>query len=281
MRYLPNGQLDPAFGDGGVVITHDAANEHVHSIALAPDGKVLVSGVVDQAGWRLRVERYLPDGHLDATFGGTGIVTTAFGTSSFGGGVTVQADGKVVASVPVWVPPRDRFGLVRYTVDGAIDPTFGGGTRYYEFGTASATPYAVAIQDGGSPVSERIIEVGAHWDGSTGHMDMAAIRVLTGPPGQPPPPPPQPPPPPPQPQPPPALLPPPPPAPAAVRCRVPRVVHLRLAQARSKIRRAHCRVGTVRSVRARRFAGIVVSQSPRAGRRLQRGARVNLGVGRR
>ena len=39
VRYLPDGQPDPAFGDGGVAITHDPANEHVHSLALAPDGK--------------------------------------------------------------------------------------------------------------------------------------------------------------------------------------------------------------------------------------------------
>ena len=275
VRYLPDGQLDPAFGDGGVAITHDPANERVHSVALAPDGKILVSGVVyPEGGSRLRVERYLPDGQLDPTFGGSGIVTTTFGTpAGFSGGVTVEADGKVVASVPVLGTPT-RFGLVRYTVDGTIDPTFGGGTRVYEF---SAVPSAIAIQGGGSPVPERIIEVGGNYDASSNHSDMAAIRVLTGPPGQPPPTPPPPggPPPPP---PPPA---PPPPPPPTVRCRVPRVVHLRLAKARTKIGRAHCRVGRIRRVRARRFRGIVIGQSPRTGRRLARGSRVNLVVGRR
>ena len=192
VRYLSDGQPDPAFGDGGVAITHDPANEHLHSLALAPDGKALVSGIVNQEGhWRLRVERYLPDGHLDPTFGGSGIVTTAFGSDSLRAGVTVQADGRAVASVTVVASAR--FGLVRYTVDGAIDPTFGGGTRVYEFGTGGATPSAVAIQGGGSPVPERIIEVGRHYDASSNRSDMAAIRVLTGPPGQPPPPPPPPP----------------------------------------------------------------------------------------
>ena len=112
----------------------------------------------------LRVERYLPDGQLDPTFGGSGIVTTTFGSDLSSVGVTVQADGKVVASVTVWVSPTIRFGLVRYTVDGAIDPTFGGGTRMYEFGTGGAVSSAVAIQGGGSPVPERIIEVGGHHD---------------------------------------------------------------------------------------------------------------------
>ena len=52
VRYLPDGQPDPAFGDGGVAITHDPDNEYVHSLALAPDGKILVSGVVYEEGGR-------------------------------------------------------------------------------------------------------------------------------------------------------------------------------------------------------------------------------------
>ena len=67
-------------------------------------------------------------------------MTTNFGIGAFRGGVTVQADGKVVASA-LGSAPGARFGLVRYTVDGTIDPTFGGGTRVYEFRrTGGASP---------------------------------------------------------------------------------------------------------------------------------------------
>jgi hypothetical protein len=75
-----------------------------------------------------------------------------------------------------------------------------------------------------------------------------------------------------------APLPPPPPAP--VQCRVPRVIGLRLTPARARIRRAHCSLGRVRRVQSRRV-GRVISQSPRAGARRPRAARVNLVVGRR
>ena len=79
----------------------------------------------------------------------------------------------------------------------------------------------------------------------------------------------------------PAATPPPPPAPP-VRCRVPRVIGLRLAVARSRIGRANCQVGRVRRARSRsRKAGKVLSQSPRAGSVRTRGAKVNLVVGRR
>ena len=100
---------------------------------------------------------------------------------------------------------------------------------------------------------------------------LAAYNGGGPPPPPPPPPPPLPPPPPPS--------PPPPPPPA--RCRVPRVLGLRLGAAKTKIRRAHCLVGRVRRVRARRsLRGRVVNQSPRPGTIKRRNFPVKLAVGR-
>jgi hypothetical protein len=99
------------------------------------------------------------------------------------------------------------------------------------------------------------------------------------PPPPPAPPPPLPPPAPPPPPPPPAV-PPPPPPPPAVRCRVPRVIGLRLKTAKTRIRRAHCSVRAVRRVRAR-AVGKIVSQTPRAGTVRTRGYGLTLAVGRR
>jgi GH25 family lysozyme M1 (1,4-beta-N-acetylmuramidase) len=94
-----------------------------------------------------------------------------------------------------------------------------------------------------------------------------------------------PPPPPPIPPPPPAPLPPPappPPPPPAIQCRVPRVIGMRLAKARARIRLANCSLGRVRRARVRsRRVGKVVAQNPRAGLRRSRGHRVKLVVGRR
>ena len=82
--------------------------------------------------------------------------------------------------------------------------------------------------------------------------------------------------PPPPPAPPPAPGPPPPPP---VRCRVPRVVGLKLGRARVRIRRSNCSVGRVIRVRSRR-AGRVIGQSPRRGVVKRRGFPVRLTVGR-
>jgi glucose/arabinose dehydrogenase len=65
-----------------------------------------------------------------------------------------------------------------------------------------------------------------------------------------------------------------------IRCRVPRVVGLRLATARTRIRRAHCRVGRVRRQRSSRARGRVVAQTPRPGARRARGTLVHLTVSR-
>jgi beta-lactam-binding protein with PASTA domain len=61
---------------------------------------------------------------------------------------------------------------------------------------------------------------------------------------------------------------------------VPHVVGLVLNKAKTKVRRAHCRVGKVtRKHAAKRKRNHVLAQSPRPGRRLAYGARVKLTVG--
>jgi uncharacterized repeat protein (TIGR01451 family) len=65
-----------------------------------------------------------------------------------------------------------------------------------------------------------------------------------------------------------------------VRCKVPKVVGLGLKKARTRIVRAHCRVGKVtKKFSTRRKKGKVLSQKPKPGRLLAAGANVNLVVG--
>jgi plastocyanin len=70
------------------------------------------------------------------------------------------------------------------------------------------------------------------------------------------------------------------PPPTASAIVVPRVVGLRLATAKKRIRRAHGKVGRVMRVRSKQV-GRVVRQKPAGGRKLRRGGRVTLVVGRR
>jgi alpha-tubulin suppressor-like RCC1 family protein len=68
--------------------------------------------------------------------------------------------------------------------------------------------------------------------------------------------------------------------PPPVRCIVPNVLRKPLALARAKIVRAHCRVGKVTHVASTKPQKVVVAQTPRPGKRLKVGARVNLKVSR-
>jgi hypothetical protein len=63
------------------------------------------------------------------------------------------------------------------------------------------------------------------------------------------------------------------------RCIVPRVRGLSLSAAKRKIRNAHCKVGKIRKVKKRKYAGRVVKTSPGAGARRPAGTKVTIYVG--
>lgn len=69
-------------------------------------------------------------------------------------------------------------------------------------------------------------------------------------------------------------------SPATVSCHVPNVVGQKLAKAETKIRARHCRVGKiVKKASSPARKGRILSESPRVGKTLKKGARVNLTVG--
>lgn len=134
-RYTTTGAPSPTWGVGGVValpVTHDPGVARPrHPLAVQPDGRVVVGG--SSAG-SFAVARLLSDGTLDASFGGTGLVTTPI-ASPEAVAVLVQGDGAIVAA------GEDGAGLqiVRYTATGALDETFGAGgvATMASFGTVA------------------------------------------------------------------------------------------------------------------------------------------------
>lgn len=78
-RYTAGGGLDATFGSGGRVTTDFGGDmDDAQGVAVQPDGRIVVAGsVITAAGSRdFGVVRYLPDGRLDPSFGGSGAVTT-------------------------------------------------------------------------------------------------------------------------------------------------------------------------------------------------------------
>ncbi|MEO8753227.1 MAG: hypothetical protein ABI624_11185 [Casimicrobiaceae bacterium] len=131
VRFNVDGTLDSGFGSaagtagavpmqvGGVVIVPSA-------LVLQGDGRMVVVGTTLGTESRvLTLVRYLESGTIDKAFGADGITKISL-VPNFVAGAALQPDGRIV--VGGWASPgAQSVFLVRYTPDGASDPTFGSG----------------------------------------------------------------------------------------------------------------------------------------------------------
>jgi uncharacterized delta-60 repeat protein len=118
-RYLPNGSLDPSFGGDGLTVTPiSSGDDIVFDLALQRDGKLIAAGWSSPGGFDIAMARYNPDGSLDGSFDGDGVVlaTTFRPAATYASKVLVQPDGKILTGGP---------GLARFNADGTVDRSFG------------------------------------------------------------------------------------------------------------------------------------------------------------
>ena len=126
-RYTSSGQLDPAFGDGGVTLVENftATFADGRTLLLQPDGKLLFVGTLLrglESG--ISVGRLNADGSLDDTFGTGGLVLLADTESLLSRGFIRRADGKL----NVLAGPTDAgYTLIQLNADGSPDTSLGGG----------------------------------------------------------------------------------------------------------------------------------------------------------
>ena len=155
VAYRRDGSPDPAFGTGGTVTTDvSARSDQVVDLRVQPDGSVLAAGT---AGDQFAVARYRHDGTLDPGFGDAGVVVT---TATFWGtpnAVRLQPDGRllVVGSSEPDARGHTGFAVMRYTADGALDETFGGGdglVTTYPPGREYSRAWDVLVQPDGRVV---------------------------------------------------------------------------------------------------------------------------------
>lgn len=76
VRYLPDGTLDVTFSGDGRLTTDFRGISVSYAVMMQPDGKIVAGGY---AFTSFALARYLPDGALDPTFDGDGLVVTSFG----------------------------------------------------------------------------------------------------------------------------------------------------------------------------------------------------------
>jgi uncharacterized delta-60 repeat protein len=127
-RFNSDGTPDAAFGVGGVVTT--PLCNTATSIALQPDGRIVIAGREGMAVRSIVTARLLPNGSVDTSFSGDGraLGTTTTYQEVLGTGVAVAPDGKVVTVGYIFTIGLGLNQAVavtlRYLPGGEVDATF-------------------------------------------------------------------------------------------------------------------------------------------------------------
>ncbi len=182
--YNSDGSLDTTFGHGGIEpIDIWFPQNEAYSVAVQPDGKILVPGFEysEETGADFALVRLHPDGSVDTQFGVDGKVITRFGSDGdIGNSVTVQPDGKIIVAGLTVVegtrtqagnPENINFGLVRYNADGSLDASFGSnGTVTTDIGSWDEGRVVTTQSDG------KILVVGMTTDVGGVNSSFALVR---------------------------------------------------------------------------------------------------------
>ncbi|HEX7185078.1 MAG TPA: delta-60 repeat domain-containing protein [Thermoanaerobaculia bacterium] len=156
-RYNLDGSLDPSFSGDGKATTSDSilSSELGFAAALQPDGRIVVAGSrISGANFNFLVERYLPNGSPDTSFGTGGWATLDFfGEQDEAHAVALQPGGGIVLAGFARNGPDFvdyDFALARYTPGGLLDTSFGAAGRVTtDFFGLTDQGYAAASQPDG------------------------------------------------------------------------------------------------------------------------------------
>lgn len=157
-RYHSDGELDQTFGgDGMVVIPVSGPGlwDVARTAVLQADGKLLVAGYSEISDPLTGVNEILvvlrldTTGSLDGTFGELGIVRLAIGERDTATSIAIS-EGKITALVETRVKKYNSFtdfALVRFTLSGILDSSFGtNGMTLMSFDNSDDTGYSLILQ---------------------------------------------------------------------------------------------------------------------------------------
>ncbi|HEX6430836.1 MAG TPA: T9SS type A sorting domain-containing protein [Niastella sp.] len=165
VRYTSSGELDGSFGTGGIA-TFDISSgsaDAAHSLAVQPDGKLIVAGTTVRTvnNKDVVVLRLTTAGAPDPSFGTGGIAIENYdGVNSDDDcrSVAVQSDGKIVIGGSVDAFPNTTglnpigLMLMRFTTNGALDPSFNGDGKTAANIAWTDNDFGVAIALSGSRI---------------------------------------------------------------------------------------------------------------------------------
>jgi uncharacterized delta-60 repeat protein len=117
-----DGTLDATFGTGGTAtLVFGGFASDARTIAIQPDGKILIAGTAAGGGSSVAIARYSAAGVLDATFGTAGKIKYNLNNSPNITSMALYADGDILLG-----GKGDAQGfLFRLNADGTKETTFG------------------------------------------------------------------------------------------------------------------------------------------------------------
>ncbi len=181
MRLLPSGAEDQGFGILGRVATPVGGVTYPTDLHLQADGRILLTGALklpNPSGYDIMLARYWPNGTLDTTFGGDGLVTTKMGASWDAGlKASVAEDGKILtgASFFSFFGAEAKAGFVKWQPDGSLDSGYG-------IGGKAPSPFTLSFSFDGIYTAERshfLLEPPGHTGRALVGDGIRVTRLLT------------------------------------------------------------------------------------------------------
>jgi uncharacterized delta-60 repeat protein len=178
-KFLPDGNLDTSFGNGGIVTTDFfGSDDDAHAMTVLSNGQILVAGDAFNpatGSFDFALAKYNANGTLDTTFGPshTGLVTTDFfGSTDMANALVVQPDSSIILAGFAVTGGGVDFALARYDSSGNLDGTFGtGGLVTTDFGAGANQAQAIALEPNGSIIVAGTALVGASFDFALARYD--------------------------------------------------------------------------------------------------------------
>jgi uncharacterized delta-60 repeat protein len=118
VRFLPDGSLDPGFGEGGMVVL--LGLRPLTAVTVQADGRILIGAE------RGAIARLLPDGSLDPSFGTGGKVEVELNRPVFPTDIEVDANGLIAVGGTSGFPTETEEGragrVYLYSQNGVLQP---------------------------------------------------------------------------------------------------------------------------------------------------------------
>ena len=180
VRYLPDGLLDPTFGNAGMVTTlFSGGSAYAADLAIDALNRIVVVGAAPARRSTGRIPtavRYNENGSVDTTFGSNGVAAIPFGRDTgYANSVALQADGKIVIVAEVTDAPH--LAVIRLNTQGALDSSFNGTGMFVDTRAAVSLGLNVTTQWIGT--EQRIVVAGRLTDTSFNNHWIGALWRFT------------------------------------------------------------------------------------------------------